>query len=155
MFYFNSIPIAAKYFSKSVDIATNAPTATDFTITFFIPPILFVSSLSILYFSVFPTFLFFTRTSPGMVTSTILTSFLVLSIIAMSGRQALILVLHWIVKSRKIFFLNNSIWLILVPLRCSFKAMFFTMSQMKILAYIAMPLFLFLLGQRQTFTHNM
>ena len=89
-------------------------------------PILFISSLSILYFSVFPTFLLFTRTSPGMVTSMILTSFLVLSIIAMSGRQASILVSHWIVKSRKIFFLNNPIWLILVPLWCSFKAMFFT-----------------------------
>ena len=90
------------------------------------PPILIISSLTILYFSVFPTFLLFTRTSPGMVTSMILTSFLVLSIIEMSGRQASILVSHWIVKSRKIFFLNNSIWLILLPLWCSFKAMFFT-----------------------------
>ena len=68
------------------------------------PHILVILSLSTLYFSIFPTSFSFTRTSPDMVTSTILTSFLVLSIITISGRRASILVSHWIVKSHRIFY---------------------------------------------------
>ena len=119
------------YFSKPGDIAPNAPATTGITITSFIPHILAVSSLSILYFSVFPTSLLFTRSFPGMLTSTILTSFLVWSITTISGHRDSILVSHWIVKSHSIlypFVLNNSIWLMLVPLLCSWKTMFFAVS---------------------------
>ena len=68
------------------------------------PHILAISSLSLLYFSVFPTFLLFTRSSPGMARSTILTSFLVLSITTKSGRRVSILISHWIVKSHRILY---------------------------------------------------
>ena len=72
----------------------NAPTTTGITITSFMPHILAISSLSTLYFSIFPTSLSFTRIFPGMVTSTILTSFLALSITTISGRRASMLVSH-------------------------------------------------------------
>ena len=46
------IPIAATYFQKPVDIAPNTPATSGMTITFFIPHILVISPLSILYFSI-------------------------------------------------------------------------------------------------------
>ena len=73
--------------------------------------ILVISSLSNLYFSIFPTSLSFTRSSPGMVTSTILTSVLVLSITTTSDRRPSILVSHWIVKSHRILWRLFSITL--------------------------------------------
>ena len=88
MFYSHSVPIAAIYFSKSVDIAPNAPTKNGIAITYSMPHILAIPSLNTLYFAIFPTFLSFTRSSPGMVTSTILTSIWVLSITTISGRRA-------------------------------------------------------------------
>ena len=99
-----SIPIAGIDFSKPVDIAPNAPTTTGITITSFMPHILAISFLSTLYFSIFPTSLSFNRTSPGMVTSTFLTSFLALSVTTISGRRASILVSHWIVNSHRILY---------------------------------------------------
>ena len=41
-----------------------------------------------------------------------------------------------------LFVLNATIWLMLVPLWCSFKTMFFTYSVINIPAYIFMPLFI-------------
>ena len=81
-----SIPIAAIYFSKPVNIIPNEPTTTGINITAFMPHSLSISSLSTLYFSVFPASLSFTCTPPGMVTYTILTSFWVLSIKTILGR---------------------------------------------------------------------
>ena len=78
------IRIATTYFLKPVNIAPNAPATTEIIIIFFMPQILAISSLSILYFSVFPASFSFTRTSPGMVTPTILISFSVLLIIKYS-----------------------------------------------------------------------
>ena len=69
------------------------------------PHILVISSLSILYFSVLPTSL----TSAGMVTYTILTFFLVLSIITISGSRTSALISQWIVKSHKILHTSFSI----------------------------------------------
>ena len=107
---FISIPITATYISKPVNIAHNAPTTTGITITFFFMPyILGISSFNILYFSIFSTFLSFSRISLGMVTSTILTFFLVLSIITISCRQASILVSHRIAKSHRILYPSFSI----------------------------------------------
>ena len=96
-------PIATIYSSKPVDIAPNAPTTTEIKITSFMSHTLVISSLSTLHFSIFPASLLFTHSSPGTITSTILT-FLVLSIRAISGHRASILVSHWILKSLGIFY---------------------------------------------------
>ena len=146
------------YFSKLVYIAPNAPVTTGIINTSFMLHIVAISSLSTLYFSNFPTFYLFTHTSPGLVASTILTSFMALSITTISGRRASILVSHWIVKSYRIFYPSFSI----TPSdSCSYhyyapwKPCFFAYSPMNIPAYTAMPLFIFLLGRHITITHNM
>ena len=54
--------------------------------------------LNLLYFHFVP------RSSPGMVTSMILTSFLALSITTISPHRASILVSHWIIKSHRILY---------------------------------------------------
>ena len=116
-----------------------------------------ISSLSTLYFSNFPTFYSFTRTFPGLVTSTILTAFMALSKKTTSGRWASILVWHWIVKSYEILY---PLFSITPSDSCSYhyyapwKPCFFAYSPMNIPAHIVMPLFIFLSGRHITITHN-
>ena len=46
-YIFMSTPTAASYFAKSVDVASNAPSTTGITVTFFMPHVLAISSLNI------------------------------------------------------------------------------------------------------------
>ena len=78
-------------------------------VAFFMSHFFEISSLGAFYFSIFPISLLFIYTSPSMVTSMILPSFLVLSITAISGPQASIFISRWIMKSHRILYSSFSI----------------------------------------------
>ena len=128
MFYSHLNPNSAIYFSKAVDIAPNLPTTTGVTITSFMSHILAISSLSSLYFSIFPTSLSFT-TSISRYGNTcdlnFLHGFINKNNIWPSNFNLRITLGCKIPQNLVPFVLNNSIWLMLVPLLCSLEVMFF------------------------------
>ena len=72
----------------------------------------------------------------------ILTSFVILSITTISDRHASVMMSRWFIKSFRTSYslFSVTLWLMLLPLWCYIRPMFFTSSPMSISKQIDMPL---------------
>ena len=129
MFYSHSVPIAAIYFSKSVDIAPNAPTKKrDYNHLFHAPH----SCSPIFKHFIFRNLSFFPFIHPfisrygNIYNLNFYLGFINNNNIWSSSLNLCIALNCKIPQNLVLFVLKNSIWIMLVPLLCSLKTIFFT-----------------------------